>query len=115
MQKGTITVLGHQVEWWCDTHPIETLEEYHITQIEHDIEVYNSKNETMPVLGGEGTIYWKIVNPEADKWREVARKLYRITKLQTNQNNVLTDERVRVANEIMQQYEQLIQEENERD
>lgn len=101
MQKGTITVLGHKIE--CENETGDTIDGDKLS-----VAIKEGKKTGIlyrPGTGAEiGT--WKIVNP----WKEMAEQLYRITKLQTNRNNILTDERVKVANEIMQQYEQLCKE-----
>lgn len=99
MNKGTITVLGHQVE--CINETGDTIDGDKLS-----VAIKEGKKTGIlyrPGTGAEiGT--WKIVNPEAEKWRSIANKLY-------NSWVNLTDDTLK---EAIQEYKQLIEEENGR-
>lgn len=75
MNKGTLIVLGHQIEY--ENHTGDTID---MVQLEEQVESGDK----------QGTLYWhgytipignwKIVNPDADKWRSIAEKLYKSLK-----------------------------------
>jgi len=71
MSNGTMTVLGHTVEY--DNHTGDTID---TEEIENDIrQGYASERlwmKNMVLCIGS----WKISNPEADKWKNIAKKLY---------------------------------------
>jgi hypothetical protein len=75
MEDRIVIVHGHEIYWESDI-PLDELKIYHHEQIERDISIHDMKEGLMPILNGEGTISWKIVNPEADKWKKIAEELY---------------------------------------
>ena len=84
MNKGTMTVLGHQVEYDTDNVVIdenaeETLQVAIMDAIEYEQKISGTENMTLEDEQGNQllvTATWKIVNPEAEKWKSIAKKLY---------------------------------------
>jgi hypothetical protein len=78
--KGTMTVLLHTVEYDTGNVVIDAHAEDILHDIIHDSIGFDKKTEGTEVLELEDNeenrlpvdVSWKIVNPEAEKWRQVA-------------------------------------------
>lgn len=96
MQRTTITVLGHTVE--CNNHTGDTID---MQQLEEQIQLGDKEGN----LYWDGYIVpigtWKIVNPEAEKWKSIADKLYHAWVYLRND----------ALKEAIQEYKQLIEDE----
>lgn len=116
MQKRTITVLGHQVEYDSGNIVLnQDAEDLLSDAIADTIELTEKLADTeelwMELDRGDFTepvtVTWKVVN-EADKWREIAGKLW--WWLSTYIEAYPEHEGHQVYN-ILKQYEQLIEDE----
>lgn len=82
--KGTMTVLLHTVEYDTGNVVIDAHAEDILHDIIHDSIGFDKKTEGTEVLELEDNeenrlpvdVSWKIVNPEAEEWRQLAEKMY---------------------------------------
>jgi hypothetical protein len=107
MSKGTMTVLLHTVEYDTGNIVIDADAEDTLHDIIHDSIGFDKKTEGTEILELEDNeenrlpvdVSWKIVNPEAEEWKQLATTLYEDLKHGFTQEALEQD---------LKQYEELI-------
>lgn len=94
MSKGVLTVLCHTIEYdseniVLDENAKELLCEIIANSIElreetQGSEILELENLETGETIGDVSIKWRVINPEADKWKEIADKLYKQLEIADN-------------------------------